>query len=382
MADERVRAQEASIDETLIEQPPIRDDARVPVERRSGRGAASNASGRYEPHSRERFDDGWELEEDAPSLRTEVTVDASRSIIARNASPDVPFDRSVNPYRGCEHGCVYCFARPTHAFLGLSPGLDFETKILAKPQAAALLRAALGRRGYKVSPIAIGTNTDPYQPIERQWRIMRQVLEVLAEHRHPVTIVTKGALIARDADILGEMARDGLARAALSVTTLDRKLARKMEPRASTPAKRLETIARLAEAGVPVGVMAAPIIPAVNDAEIETILQAAKTAGARWAEYVLLRLLLEVSPLFQEWLAEQFPDRAARVMKLVRETQGGRDYDPQWGKRMRGEGVYAGLITRRFTAARRRLGLEAPALKLRTDLFRPPAAGGQLALGL
>ncbi len=353
----------------------------VPAARRRGRGAASNATGRFEPLSRAAVDDGWAPEDAPPALKTEVAVDQSRTILARNASPDVPFDRSINMYRGCEHGCVYCFARPTHAFLGLSPGLDFETKLFMKPDAARLLREAFAKRSYRPQPIAIGTNTDPYQPIERRYGLMRAVLETLAEHRHPVTIVTKGALIARDAELLGAMARDGLARAALSVTTLDRALARAMEPRASTPERRLEAIAALSAAGVPVGVMVAPVIPGLTDHEIERILAASAEAGARWAEYVTLRLPLEVAGLFQEWLAEAAPARAARVMKLVRETQGGKDYDPEWGKRMRGEGVLAELIGRRFRAARRRAGLSTkPETPLRVDLFRRPAAEGQLAL--
>ncbi len=341
-----------------------------------GRGARSNASGRYEAERREAFDDGWDAEEDLPPLRTEVAVDASRSILARNSSPDLSFDRSINPYRGCEHGCVYCFARPTHAFLGLSPGLDFETKLTAKPNAPELLRAALAKRGYKPAPIAIGTNTDPYQPIEKSWRIMRGILEVMLEARHPVTIVTKGALVLRDLDLLGELAELGLTRVAVSVTTLDRGLARRMEPRASTPSRRLEAIEGLVGARVPTAVMMAPVVPGLNDHEIEAVLAAARNAGASAAEFVTLRLPLEVSELFQEWLAAAEPNRAAKVMRLVRETQGGRDYDPEWGKRMRGSGPVAELIARRFEVAAKRLGFgprrSHDGEGLRTDLFRPP----------
>ena len=350
-----------------------------------GRGAVSNESGRYEREQREVFDDGWGgMEEDAaPPLRTSVTVETPRRIITRNSSPDIPFDRSINPYRGCEHGCSYCFARPTHAYLGLSPGLDFETRLMVKPNAAALLRRELGHARYRCRPIAIGTNTDPYQPIEKQRRVMREILEALLEHRHPVTIVTKGALVLRDTDLLSALAEQGLTRVALSVTTLDRGLARSMEPRAATPEKRLQAITGLAEAGVPTGVMVAPVIPGLNDQELEAILERAQEAGADWAEFVTLRLPLEVSPLFQEWLGQAYPNKAARVMKLVRDTQGGRDYDPEWGRRQRGSGPVAALIARRFEAARKRLGLGSKNLDLRTDLFRPPArADGQLSLDL
>ncbi len=345
---------------------------RIDPAQRRGRGVVSNRSGRFEPTARADFDDGWAAD-DLPPIRTEIAVDRSRTIIARNASPDVPFNRSINPYRGCEHGCVYCFARPSHAFLGLSPGLDFETRLVMKPDAPALLRAALSKRGYVPEVIAIGTNTDPYQPIERTHRIMRGVLEVLAEFNHPVSIVTKSALVARDADILGPMGRKGLARVAISLTTLDAKLSRKMEPRAATPQRRLWALRQLAGAGVPVGVMTAPLIPAINDHEIEALLRAAAASGARTAGYVVLRLPLEVRDLFVEWLAEHFPDRAARVMRYVRELHGGRDYDPNWGKRMRGEGVYADLIRRRFdrAAAANRLTAEGRG-PMRCDLFSVP----------
>ena len=362
---------------------PSRAQVRARPERRRGRGAASNESGRFENEKREAFDDGWAIEEPLAPFKTTVTIDASRSVIARNTSPDVPFDRSVNPYRGCEHGCVYCFARPTHAYLGLSSGIDFETKLFAKPDAAALLDEEINRPRYRPAPIAIGTNTDPYQPIERDRRIMRSILEVLRERRHPVTIVTKGALIARDADILGDMASMGLARAALSLTSLDRRLSRAMEPRAATPTRRLEAIARLAEAGVPVGVMTAPLIPAINDHEIEALLAAARDAGAQWAEYTTLRMPYDIKDLFREWLAEHFPDRAGRVIRLIREMHGGADYDPNWGRRLRGDGVYAKLIGRRFVAARRRYGLDQPPPPLRTDRFRRRCdSNGQLSLEL
>jgi DNA repair photolyase len=312
-----------------------------------------------------------------------VAIDQSRSIIARNTSPDIPFDRSINPYRGCEHGCIYCYARPSHAQLGLSPGLDFETRLVAKPRAAELLAEALRKPGYQVAPIAIGTNTDPYQPIEKTHRIMARVLEVLWEHRHPVTVTTKGVLVMRDADILGRLAGEGLTQVAISLTTLDNRLSRAMEPRAAAPARRLEMIRALAAARVPVGVNIAPIIPALNEHEIERLMAAAAEAGARFASYTTLRLPLEVSPLFRDWLAREYPDRAARIMKIVRDMHGGRDYDPQWGKRMRAGGIHGTLIRRRFELACQRAGLDRPSPPLRRDLFRPPPrSGDQLSLGL
>ncbi|WP_084175107.1 PA0069 family radical SAM protein [Afifella pfennigii] len=360
--------------------PPAAGPGILP-QRRRGRGAASNESGRYETERREAFDDGWESLEELPRLKTEVTIERPRKIITRNASPDISFDRSINPYRGCEHGCAYCFARPTHAYMGLSPGLDFETRLFAKPDAARLLEKELAAPGYQVKTIAIGTNTDPYQPIERHYRIMRQVLEVLAEANHPVGIVTKSALVLRDLDILGPMAEKGLAKVGISLTTLDRKLARAMEPRASAPEKRLKAIAGLAEAGVPVAVMTAPVVPAVNDAEIEKLLEAGSAAGASSAGYVLLRLPLEVAPLFTEWLRENFPDRAEHVLSVMRGMRGGKDYDAAWGERMRGSGPYAWQIGRRFELACRRLGLNVRRDTLRTDLFTPPVpVGGQLKL--
>lgn len=355
---------------------------RTLILQRKGRGAASNLSGRFEAHTREVFDDGWDaIDDDLPPLQTEVAVDASRTLIARNSSPDIPFDRSINPYRGCEHGCVYCFARPTHAWLGLSPGQDFESKLLMKPDAAVLLRQELARPGYRPRVIALGTNTDPYQPIERSHGITRQILEVLSDCRHPVGIVTKSSLIARDADILGPMAEQRLARAYISITTLDRDLARRMEPRAPTPAKRLKAIEALSRAGVPVGVMFAPIIPGLNDHEMEDVLAAARDAGARTGSYVLLRLPLEIKDLFTEWLQAHYPDRAERVMTLVRDCRGGRAYDAEWGKRMKGSGPFADMVARRFAMACRRNGLDKRSWEMDTTLFRKPAADAdQLAL--
>ncbi len=355
---------------------------RTHILQRKGRGAASNLAGRFEAPSKEAFDDGWgAIDDDLPPLQTEVAVDASRTVIARNSSPDIPFDRSINPYRGCEHGCVYCFARPTHAWLGLSPGQDFESKLLMKPDAAVLLRQELARPGYRPRVIALGTNTDPYQPIERSHGITRQILEVLSDCRHPVGIVTKSALIARDADILGPMAEQRLARAYISITTLDRDLARRMEPRAPTPAKRLKAIEALSRAGVPVGVMFAPIIPGLNDHEMEDVLAAARDAGARTGSYVLLRLPLEIKDLFTEWLQAHYPDRAERVMTLVRDCRGGRAYDSEWGKRMKGSGPFADMVARRFAMACRRNGLDKRSWEMDTTLFRKPSADAdQLAL--
>ncbi|MXX89178.1 MAG: PA0069 family radical SAM protein [Boseongicola sp. SB0677_bin_26] len=346
-----------------------------------GRAAGTNPGNRFESHVREPFHDGWPGEDDLPPLRTEVSIERPRRVITRNNSPDIGFSRSINPYRGCEHGCIYCFARPTHAFLGMSPGLDFESRLVARPEAPEILERELRARSYRPAVIAMGTNTDPYQPIEREHRIVRRILETLRECRHPVAIVTKGTLIERDADILGEMGRLGLARVGISVTTLDAKLGRKMEPRAPAPKRRLETIRRLAEAGCPVRVMVAPVVPALTDHELEDILARAAAAGATAASWIMLRLPLEVSPLFREWLAEHYPDRAKRVMGRVRELHGGRDYDPAWGRRLTGQGVFAEMVARRFSIAARRLGLAAKLPPLRTDLFRRPVrAGDQLAL--
>jgi len=344
----------------------------VEFERRRGRGAQSNASGRYEPLARIAFDDGWRSLDELPPFKTTVQTDAARKIITRNDSPDIGFDRSINPYRGCEHGCVYCFARPTHAHLGLSPGLDFESRLFVKPEAAELLEKELSAPGYEPRVIAIGTNTDPYQPIERRYKVMRRILEVLDRAGHPVGIVTKSALVLRDLDILARMAERRLAKVALSVTTLDGELARKMEPRAATPMRRLETLRRLAQVGVPTTAMVAPVIPALNDSEIERILDAVAAAGVKEAGYVLLRLPLEVRDLFREWLIENYPDRYRHVFKLIRDTRGGKDYDPAWGKRMKGSGPYAWMIGRRFEVACEKLRLNARKFTLTTEHFRHP----------
>ncbi len=349
-----------------------------------GRGARTNATGRYEPQARVLFDDGWTREDQEPlPIRTTVQEDATRTIIARNKSPDISFDRSINPYRGCEHGCVYCFARPTHAYLGLSPGVDFESRLFVKPDAAQLLAAELRAPSYRPKVIAMGTNTDPYQPIERNWKVTRSILQVLAEFRNPTGIVTKSTLIQRDIDILAPMAEQNLARVAVSITTLDRKLARAMEPRAATPEKRLETIRALTEAGIPTAVMTAPIIPALNDSEMENILAAAVEAGATQAGSVMLRLPLEIKDLFREWLEAHAPDKAKHVMSLVRQMRGGKDYDSEWGTRMRGTGPYARLIAEHFAIATRRLGLNKSHRPLDVSKFRrPPTIGDQLALAL
>ena len=346
--------------------------AAVERDRRRGRGAHSNASGRYEPLARVVFDDGWEKIEDLPPFKTTVTVDATRKIITRNESPDISFDRSINPYRGCEHGCVYCFARPTHAFLGLSPGLDFESKLFMKPSAPELLERELSAPGYVPKVIAIGTNTDPYQPIERRHQIMRRILEVLERSGHPVGIVTKSALVLRDLDILARMAKRDLVKVAISVTTLDVKLARTMEPRASTPPRRLEALRQLVKAGVPTSTLVAPVIPALNDAEIERILDAVAATGVRHAGYVLLRLPLEVRDLFREWLAANFPDRYRHVFKLIRDMRAGKDYDSTFGTRMTGKGPIAWMIGRRFEIACERLGFNVTSVKTTTEHFRPP----------
>src|SRR4029450_12964666 len=349
----------------------------VAAERRHGRGAQTNRSGRYEPIAYEPQDDGWESLAELEALTTEVQEVPARRILARNDSPDIGFDRSINPYRGCEHGCIYCFARPTHAFLGLSPGLDFETRLFAKTNAAQALERAPAEPGYQVRTIAIGTNTDPYQPIERRYRIMRSILEVLSATNHPVGIVTKSALVLRDPDLLSSMAERGLVKVALSVTTLDRKLARAMEPRASTPDKRIETLGRLVDAGVPTSVMVAPVIPGLTDPEMERILERAAAAGVRQAGYILLRLPLEIGDLFTEWLQANCPDRAKRVLSLMRSTRGGKLYDAKWGERMVGDGPYAWMIGRRFEMAAERLGMNESSVQLRTDLFTPPSRPGQ-----
>jgi DNA repair photolyase len=375
-----------------------------------GRGATFNPENRFRRDSREAVDDGWATpagadavdaaamvetagtcdaagdfgaraagvappvaDDELPPLRTTVSIQQARTIISRNASPDIPFTQSINPYQGCEHGCVYCYARPSHAYLDLSPGLDFETKLFAKPNAAALLRAELAKPGYVCDPIALGTNTDPYQPIEREWKVTRSILEVLVETGHPFSIVTKSALVERDLDLIAPMAARNLARVYVSVTTLDRQLARTLEPRAAAPQRRLATIRALSQAGVPVGVMVAPIIPQLNDRDLEAILEAAAAAGVRHAGWLLLRLPREVAPLFREWLDVHHPLRAGHVMSLVRQLRGGRDNDPRFGARMRGSGPYADLIERRFALACGRLGLTRDREPLDRLQFRPPA---------
>jgi DNA repair photolyase len=351
------------------------------IERR-GRGAVSNRPGRFEKEIRSRFDDGWgSLDEPAPPLTTTVTPEPIRSILTRNESPDIPFDRSINPYRGCEHGCIYCFARPSHSYLGLSPGQDFESRIMAKPDAPAALRAELDRPTYQPAVIALGANTDPYQPVERRLGITRGILEVLAAYHHPVTIVTKSAGVLRDLDLLAELGRERLASVLVSITTLDRGLARRMEPRAAAPQRRLETVRELAAAGVPTGVLVSPMIPALNDHELEAICEAAQQAGALAARYLVVRLPHELKELFTEWLERRYPERADRVLNLIRELRGGELYDPRFGRRMRGEGVYADLLARRFAVVARRLGLDGPMPALDTSQFRrPPAPGDQLDL--
>src|ERR1700719_462437 len=350
---------------------------RVGAERRQGPGAQSNASGRYEAEARVAFDDGWQSLEELPAFETSVGIDAARKVITRNDSPDISFDRSINPYRGCEHGCIYCFARPTHAYLGLSPGLDFESKLFMKPDAPELLERELSARNYVPRTIAIGTNTDPYQPIERRHQIMRRILEVLDRAGHPVGIVTKSALVLRDLDILARMAERDLVKVAVSVTTLDTKLARTMEPRASTPPRRLDALRQLVKAGVPTAAMVAPVIPAINDAEIERILEAVAAAGVRHAGYVLLRLPLEVRDLFREWLMTNFPDRYRHVFKLIRDMRGGKDYDSTFGQRQTGTGPIAWMIGRRFEVACEKLGFNAAKHKITTEHFRPPRPGAK-----
>ena len=346
-----------------------------------GRGARSNRSGRFESLRREEFDDGWDPAEEAPQLATTVHPMKSRTIIARNASPDVGFDRSINPYRGCSHGCIYCYARPAHAYLGLSPGLDFESRIFFKPEAGRLLAAELSRASYKPGVIHIGGDTDPYQPDEKRLRVTRGVIEVLQRFRHPFSIITKSQLILRDLDVLGEMGRAGLARAAVSITSLDRRLARSMEPRAATPERRLEAVRRLTDAGTPTIVMFAPVIPGLNDHELEAVLERAAAAGACGAGYVALRLPLEIKDLFEEWLAADHPDRARRVMSLVRQMRGGAAYQSEWGVRMRGEGPVAEMLSKRFALARRRFGLDRPLGALDLSQFkRPDAESAQLRL--
>ena len=343
-----------------------------PFLRLRARGASTNDPGRFEPYRRVAESDGWDLPEEERLLRTEVSEERPRSVLNPVASPDLNFDRSVNPYRGCEHGCIYCFARPTHGYLGLSAGLDFETRLVARPGAPAVLAREIGRKAYVCAPIAIGTNTDPYQPIEGRYRIMRAMLELLSGWNHPLGIVSKGALIERDLDLLGPMAARNLVHVGISVTTLDADLARRLEPRAPAPARRLAAIRALAAAGVPVRVMVAPLIPVLTDHELERILEAARDAGARSASWILLRLPHEVAPLFRDWLARHEPGRAAHVMARLNGMRGGRDYDSGWGRRMTGEGVHAGLLARRFAVAARRLGLATRLPPLDTSRLAPP----------
>jgi len=358
-----------------LENVPLLPPRRPP----RSRGALTNREGRYEALRRLPEPSG-ESGEEAPRPPTRVTPERTRRILSRNDSPDVPFDQSVNPYKGCEHGCVYCFARPTHAYLGLSPGLDFETRIVSKPEAPDRLECELGRPGYTCRVLALGANTDPYQPVEREQRVTRGILERLAALEHPVSVVTKSDLVLRDLDLLAPMARKRLASVFVSVTSLDPVLARRMEPRAPTPERRLRAVRELHGAGVPVGVLASPMIPALNDAELEGILEECAVAGARWARYILLRLPLEVKELFAEWLEAEYPDRAARILGLVRETRGGALYRSGWGERMRGTGRYAELLESRFAVACRRLRLNVEPVELDTTRFRGARAGTQLEL--
>jgi DNA repair photolyase len=350
-----------------------------------GRGATFNPANRFRREAREAVDDGWvappthdsapeDGESEPPPLKTTVRIVPARTIISRNDSPDIPFTQSINPYQGCEHGCIYCYARPSHAYLDLSPGLDFETQLFAKPNAAELLRAELAKPGYTCEPIALGTNTDPYQPIEREWKVTRSVIEVLAACDHPLTITTKGALIERDVDLLAAMAKKNLARVFISIAMLDNALARKLDPRAPAPHRRLQLVETLAKAGIPVGVMVAPVIPQLTDKDLEAILEAAAARGATSAGWIMLRLPREVAPLFRDWLDAHYPLRAAHVMSLVNQIRGGRDNDPRFGARMRGSGEFAALIARRFALAKRRFGLGGERAPLDTSRFRPPVA--------
>ena len=352
-----------------------------------GRAAGTNQASRFDPHSREALDDGWgTLDDDAPPLRTEVMLDAAKSIINYIQSPDLPFDRTLNPYRGCEHGCIYCYARPTHAYLGLSPGLDFESRLLMKADAVALLKKELAHPSYKCAPIALGMNTDAYQPIERKYQLTRQIIQVLSEANHPFSLVTKSALVERDIDLIAPMAAKGLASIYLSITTLDRQIARRLEPRAAAPERRFETLRKLSAAGIPTGVMVAPVIPALTDSDMEQILARAYQAGARKAGYVFLRLPHELNQLFEDWLQQYFPLKASHVMSLVRQSRGGKAYESGFGKRMRGEGVFADLLANRFKRSCHKLGMSGERLGFRTDLFKVPEhwhqqpAGAQLAL--
>ncbi|MBD3609946.1 MAG: PA0069 family radical SAM protein [Gammaproteobacteria bacterium] len=357
-------------------------ETKIPYPSVKGRGACDNPDPRFTAFAREGFDDGWsEYEQETPALKTEILTDSSRTVISYNQSPDVPFDRSINPYKGCEHGCIYCFARPTHAYLDLSPGMDFETRIFAKPNAAELLEEALAKPKYRPATIALGVNTDAYQPIERKLGITRDILKVLEAHRHPVSIITKSSLIERDIDILSEMAEQNRVSVAISVTSLDHDLSRRLEPRAASPKRRLQTIRTLSDAGIPVGVLTAPVIPALNDSEIESILSEIASAGAQWAEYILLRLPHEVKSLFEGWLQQHRPLKATYVMNLIRDMRGGKAYASQFGQRMTGTGNHAELLAQRYKLACKKYGLERRDISLDNSLFRTPEqVGEQLAL--
>lgn len=371
---ETVSAHEAFLGQSVISHGRDTSADKLRREARNrGRGATLNPTGRFEATTRHVFDDGWQTLDELPPFKTEVQVEKPKSIITKNDSPDLHFDRSINPYRGCEHGCIYCYARPSHAYMGLSAGMDFESSLFAKPNAAKLLERELARKGYQPRMLALGTNTDPYQPIEKQWRITREILEVLEATNHPVGIVTKSALVTRDIDILGRMAEKGLVKVCLSITSLDRKLSRAMEPRAATPGLRLKALRDLNAAGIPTSVMVAPVIPALNDHELERILDSAQAAGAREAGFILLRLPREVSPLFRDWLLHHYPDRYRHVMNLLRAMRGGKDYDAEFGKRLRGDGPYAWQIGRRFEIACKKLGLNETRRSLNRKLFTPPA---------
>jgi DNA repair photolyase len=358
--------------------------ARLPPSGFKGRGALSNPVNRFDRNHTDAVDDGWYQDELPESLATSVQPEPARSVITYNDSPDIPFDRSINPYRGCEHGCPYCFARPSHAFVGLSPGIDFETRLFYKVDAARLLDEELGRKGYQPQPIMLGANTDPYQPIERKLEVTRSLLQVLLKRRHPANILTKGSLILRDADLIAEMASLNLVRVYVTLTTRDMELKRSLEPRAASHQARLHVIRELAARGVPMGTLIAPVIPAVNDQELEALLEDAVGAGVRSAGYVLLRLPLEVADIFRQWLETHMPERAAHVMSLVQGARGGRDNSSEWGKRMRGTGAWAQLLRDRFRLASRKHGLEKGAGQpLDLSLFRPPPSrGGQMDLGL
>ena len=353
------------------------EDALNPPRQYRGRGAASNLAGRFVPHTSTRENDGWDLEvEPLEKLATEAIEEKAKSIIATNRSPDIPFDQSINPYRGCEHGCIYCYARPAHAYVDLSPGLDFESRLFYKANAPQLLEQALRRRSYQCSPIALGSNTDPYQPLEREKQITRQLLEVMQRFNQPVTIVTKGQLILRDLPLLAELAQDNLCHVAISVTTLSNELKRKLEPRTAGPAARLRILESLSQAGIPTAVLAAPMIPALNDSELESILTAASGAGAQQAAYILLRLPHEVAPLFRQWLQEHYPERAAHVMSIVQQSRAGRDYQSDFAQRQTGTGVFAQLLQQRFRVTSRKLGLNRRKLQLDCSRFAPPPQSG------